>query len=102
MNVRRIRVVTAVVEQEGRYLITQRRETAVLPLLWEFPGGKVEAGEADPDAPARGLAGRLRAQNRGGGEGGGGPHGHDRYTPGAPPYPAGLPPSRLPPKPLPI
>ena len=42
-----IRVVAALVEREGRYLITQRRPTAVLPLLWEFPGGRVETGETD-------------------------------------------------------
>src|SRR5262245_48040899 len=41
-----IRVVAAVVERDGRYLITQRRESAVLPMRWEFPGGKVEAGES--------------------------------------------------------
>jgi 8-oxo-dGTP diphosphatase len=54
-----IRVVAAVVEREGRYLITQRRETAVLPLLWEFPGGKVEPGEGDEDALKRELRERL-------------------------------------------
>ena len=37
-----IRVVAAVIEHDGHYLITQRRPNAVLPLLWEFPGGKVE------------------------------------------------------------
>jgi 8-oxo-dGTP diphosphatase len=56
-----IRVVAAVVEREGLYLITQRRETAVLPLLWEFPGGKVEAGEQDADALKRELRERLDA-----------------------------------------
>ena len=40
-----IRVVAAVIAKDGRYLVTQRRPTAVLPLLWEFPGGKVEPGE---------------------------------------------------------
>lgn len=54
-----IRVVCAVVEQEGRYLITQRRATAVLPLLWEFPGGKVEPGESDEDALRREFTHRL-------------------------------------------
>ena len=39
---RTIRVVAAVLEDAGRYLITQRRPTAVLPLMWEFPGGKVK------------------------------------------------------------
>ena len=56
-----IRVVAAVVENDGLYLITQRRESAVLPNLWEFPGGKVEAGEADEDALKRELRERLDA-----------------------------------------
>jgi 8-oxo-dGTP diphosphatase len=56
---RTIRVVAAVVESEGRYLITQRRPTAVLPLLWEFPGGKVEPGETDAQALKRELMHRL-------------------------------------------
>lgn len=54
-----IRVVAALVEREGRYLITQRRPTAVLPLLWEFPGGRVETGETDSQALQREFAGRL-------------------------------------------
>lgn len=54
-----IRVVAAVIEHDGRYLITQRNATAVLPLLWEFPGGRVEPGERDEDALRRELAERL-------------------------------------------
>jgi 8-oxo-dGTP diphosphatase len=42
--------VAAVIEHGGLYLITQRRPNAVLPLLWEFPGGKVEEGETDAAA----------------------------------------------------
>jgi 8-oxo-dGTP diphosphatase len=54
-----IRVVAAVVERDGRYLITQRRPNAVLPMLWEFPGGKVEEGETDAGALAREMRHRL-------------------------------------------
>jgi 8-oxo-dGTP diphosphatase len=54
-----IRVVAAVIEGQGRYLITQRRPTAVLPLLWEFPGGRVEAGESDAAALQREVRHRL-------------------------------------------
>jgi len=54
-----IRVVAAVIEKEGRFLITQRRLTAVLPGLWEFPNGKVEAGESDEEALRRELRERV-------------------------------------------
>ena len=54
-----IRVVAAVIERDGRYLITQRRASAVLPLLWEFPGGRVETGETDATALKRELSHRL-------------------------------------------
>jgi 8-oxo-dGTP diphosphatase len=54
-----IRVVAALVERSGRYLITQRRENAVLPLLWDFPGGRVEEGETDEAALAREVDERL-------------------------------------------
>jgi 8-oxo-dGTP diphosphatase len=54
-----IRVVAAVVERDGKYLITQRRPEAVLPLLWEFPGGRVEEGETDQEALRREMQERL-------------------------------------------
>lgn len=57
--VRTIRVVAAVIERDKRYLITQRRPAAVLPLLWEFPGGKVEDGETDAEALRREVRHRL-------------------------------------------
>lgn len=54
-----IRVVGAVIERDGRYLITQRQAKAVLPLLWEFPGGRVEDGESDVAALRREIEERL-------------------------------------------
>ena len=56
---RTIRVVAAVLEREGRYLITQRRPSAMLPLMWEFPGGRVEDGETDGQALKREVLHRL-------------------------------------------
>jgi len=56
---RTIRVVAAVIEREGRYLITQRTPRAVLPLLWEFPGGRVEGAETDAEALKREVRHRL-------------------------------------------
>jgi 8-oxo-dGTP diphosphatase len=56
---RTIRVVAAVVERDGKYLITQRRASAVLPLMWEFPGGRVEPGETDAQALKREVLHRI-------------------------------------------
>jgi 8-oxo-dGTP diphosphatase len=42
----------------GRYLITQRRRGSHLAGRWEFPGGKVEAGET----PAAGLRRELEEE----------------------------------------
>jgi 8-oxo-dGTP diphosphatase len=59
---RKIRVVAAMIERDGRYLITQRRPTASLPLLWEFPGGRVEENETDEAALARELLEEMGIQ----------------------------------------
>ncbi|MBL8952444.1 MAG: (deoxy)nucleoside triphosphate pyrophosphohydrolase [Myxococcaceae bacterium] len=57
---RHIRVVGAMLEKDtGRYLITQRRPEASLPLKWEFPGGRVRDGETDSDALVRAIKDRL-------------------------------------------
>ena len=42
-----------------RYLITQRRPSAVLAGLWEFPGGRVEEGESDAEALRREVRERV-------------------------------------------
>ncbi len=45
-------VAAAVVEHEGRILLTRRMEGSHLAGMWEFPGGKIEPGE-DPEATVR-------------------------------------------------
>jgi 8-oxo-dGTP diphosphatase len=42
-------VTAAIMIDQGRVLITRRREGASQGLKWEFPGGKVEDGE-DPES----------------------------------------------------
>ena len=49
-----IRVVAALIETApGRFLVQQRLPGKSRALLWEFPGGKVEAGETDAQALVR-------------------------------------------------
>lgn len=54
-----IRVVSAEIQRDGRYLITRRPKHAVLPDLWEFPGGRVVQGEGDEVALNRALQKRI-------------------------------------------
>ncbi len=56
---KRVRVVAAVVRRGGRILVTRRFPGGPLGGLWEFPGGKVEPGEAEPDALAREIREEL-------------------------------------------
>ena len=48
-----IEVVAALIRNNGKFMICQRPENKSRALLWEFPGGKVEAGETKEAALAR-------------------------------------------------
>ncbi|MFU2317466.1 pyrimidine (deoxy)nucleoside triphosphate diphosphatase [Rahnella sp. PCH160] len=50
-----IDVVAALIEREGKLLLARRDASSDQAGLWEFPGGKVEAGENQPDALVREL-----------------------------------------------
>ena len=52
-------VVAAVIERDGRYLLTLRPGGTHLAGHWEFPGGKCEAGETHADALCRELREEL-------------------------------------------
>ncbi|MFE4109794.1 pyrimidine (deoxy)nucleoside triphosphate diphosphatase [Kosakonia sp. YIM B13611] len=52
-------VVAAIIERDGKILLAQRPEHADQPGLWEFAGGKVEAGETQPQALTRELREEL-------------------------------------------
>ena len=45
----------ALIDPEGRVLLAQRPASKSMAGLWEFPGGKVEAGETPEDALVREL-----------------------------------------------
>jgi 8-oxo-dGTP diphosphatase len=50
---KQIHVVGAVIVNEGKILCAQRGENQSLSLKWEFPGGKIEAGETSQEALKR-------------------------------------------------
>jgi 8-oxo-dGTP diphosphatase len=52
-------VTAAVVLREGRVLLARRRDGDHMGGRWEFPGGKVHAGEAPAEALQRELAEEL-------------------------------------------
>jgi 8-oxo-dGTP diphosphatase len=72
--------VAAVIAREDKYLITQRRSSAVLPGLWEFPGGKVEEGETDLAALKREVRERVGVEIEGGACIGRRTHDYDGYS----------------------
>ena len=49
----------ALVRDDGRLLLAQRPEGKTMAGLWEFPGGKVEAGESPQAALKRELREEL-------------------------------------------
>jgi len=63
-----VQVVAAILESEGRILIGRRKAEQSHPLQWEFPGGKVEAGETPAQALARELEEELGIREAAGGE----------------------------------
>lgn len=56
---KRIDVVAAIIWSKGRYLAVKRPPGKPLAGFWEFPGGKVEAGEDLEQALARELQEEL-------------------------------------------
>lgn len=54
-----IRVVSAEICRDGRYLLCQRLATAVLPLLWEFPSGRVRGQQTDQERLVEALQDRI-------------------------------------------
>lgn len=56
---RHLHVACAIIEQDGTVLAAQRSATMTLPLKWELPGGKIEAGESPEECLIRELEEEL-------------------------------------------
>jgi 8-oxo-dGTP diphosphatase len=54
-----LQVACAVIGDNGRVLAAQRSQFMQLPLKWEFPGGKIRAGEHPEDCLRRELLEEL-------------------------------------------
>jgi mutator protein MutT len=52
-EVSRHRIAVAIIEQEGKFLITQRKNEGPFADLWELPGGKCNEGEDPVDCVVR-------------------------------------------------
>jgi 8-oxo-dGTP diphosphatase len=59
---RQIEVVGAVTIRDGLVLCVQRGADGSLPGMWEFPGGKIEAGETPQQALEREILEELRCR----------------------------------------
>ncbi|WP_299822003.1 (deoxy)nucleoside triphosphate pyrophosphohydrolase [uncultured Pontibacter sp.] len=59
MSAKEIKVLCGIIERHGLVLITQRSASMSQPLLWEFPGGKLEPGETEKDCLKREIKEEL-------------------------------------------
>jgi 8-oxo-dGTP diphosphatase len=57
-------VVAGLIEAEGKILVCQRRRGDSFELMWEFPGGKLEAGETAAEGLVRELREELGVEAR--------------------------------------
>ncbi len=52
-------VTAAIIVHDGKFLLTRRKADVPYPLLWEFPGGKVEPAEDPRDGIVREIREEL-------------------------------------------
>lgn len=57
-----LQVVAAIIKKDNRILCTQRPDKGETALKWEFPGGKLEAGESNEEALLREIKEELEIE----------------------------------------
>ena len=57
-----IQVVAAIIKKDNKILCTQRPDKGETALKWEFPGGKLEAGETNEEALVREIMEELEME----------------------------------------
>ena len=62
------RVTGAIIRKDGKILIAQRAADDECPLMWEFPGGKIEEGETPEECIVREIKEELNLDIRPTGE----------------------------------
>ncbi|MBE7597694.1 (deoxy)nucleoside triphosphate pyrophosphohydrolase [Staphylococcus aureus] len=55
-----INVVGAIIFSDNKILCAQRSEEMSLPLMWEFPGGKIEKNETEKEALIREIREEMK------------------------------------------
>ncbi|MCF7932549.1 MAG: NUDIX domain-containing protein, partial [Acholeplasmataceae bacterium] len=60
-DLKTIEVVAAVIQNDETYYCAQRKDEGELAKKWEFPGGKIEAGETHHEAIKREIFEELGA-----------------------------------------
>lgn len=57
-----LKVTCAIIYFGDKILVVQRSESMVLPLKWEFPGGKIEENESEEDCIKREIKEELNIE----------------------------------------
>lgn len=59
MHRKHLRVTCGIIEENHLVLAVQRSSVMSMPLMWEFPGGKIDVGESPEDCLVRELEEEL-------------------------------------------